>query len=242
MKALFLILISSSLFASNILVIGDSHMAGPFGNYLHKNLKKINSTSNLVTLGHASSSSLHWMSEKDYKLSGGVFHKFSNSDGKNFNHPNPTHWREKVLVPKFEDILNTPFAHNSWTGEKFNFDTVIIELGANDARAISDQNGKINPWEYEKRQGFVKEMLEIVEQRNLKCFWIGPPNGIKKTQANQSVLYQMLEEVVIKNCSFFSSNHYKATGCDGVHFNCRSEKPKAKAWANEVSSWIANLL
>ncbi len=238
MKLLLLFLICTCAFAENLLFIGDSHTVGPFGTKLHEMLSKASKFERVVTLGHSSSSSLHWMSETDYLLSGGVFHQFKSQENRQQLHPSPTHWRQKVLVPKFDDVLSSPLVHSSWQDDQFNFSTVLIALGANDAAAISNKDGVINTWEYNKRQDYVLKMLEVVKLNNLKCFWVGPPMGMKKTQKNQDVLYKMLKEVVLNTCEFFSSNHYMATGCDGVHFSCSSQRSKAISWAREVEAWM----
>jgi hypothetical protein len=230
-----LLLLSFNLFASNLLIIGDSHMAGPFGKRLHTLFTKGKNFDNVITYGHASSSSLHWMSETTYKLSGGVFHQFNNQ-----SNPNPTNWRLKVEVPKLSSVLADPSLHTEWGSAGFDFDNIIIELGANDARAISSQNGVINSREYQRRQSYVSMMINLVKKYNLGCYWIGPPNGIKKTKANQDILYKMLQDTVKESCSFFSSNHFKAIGCDGVHFNCRSELKNAHKWAKEVFNFVNN--
>jgi hypothetical protein len=227
------ILFCQSAFTSNLLIIGDSHMSGPFGIRLHSHFNDSEKFSNVITYGHASSSSIHWMNDSLYKLSGGVFHQFNN-----LLHPSPTHWRTKVEVPKLKKVIDSRSLHEEWGVNNFRFDAILIALGANDARAISSQEGVVNTWEYKKRQSYVIKMVELIKKNNLRCFWVAPPNGIKKTKENQDVLYKMLKEVVLNNCDFFSSNHYKAIGCDGIHFNCRSELKNAHKWAKEVFKFI----
>jgi hypothetical protein len=240
MKLMILLIFCFSAFGGNLLILGDSHTVGPFGIKLHKLMSESERFERVVTLGHSSSSSLHWMSETDYKLSGGVFHQFMSSFGEQQFHPNPTHWREKVLVPKLNDVINNPLYHEAWQDNDFSFDSVVIALGANDAAAISNSSGVVNIWEYKKRQKYVAQMLDLTDKNNIKCYWVGPPMGIKKSEANQDVLYKMLEEKIINRCEFFSSNHYKSTGCDGVHFSCPAQQGKAFSWAREVSTWILN--
>lgn len=240
MKLIILLILCASAFGENLLILGDSHTVGPFGTRLHKLASNSERFERVVTMGHSSSSSLHWMNERDYKLSGGVFHQFMNSFGEQQLNPKPTHWREKVIVPKFIDVINKPLFHEAWQDDPFRFDTVVIALGANDAAAISNNLGTVNTREYEKRQKYVSQMLDLIDANNIKCYWVGPPMGIKKSKVNQSVLYKMLTEKIENRCEFFSSNHYKSTGCDGVHFSCSSQQSKAFAWAQEVSTWILN--
>ena len=63
-------------------------------------------------------------------------------------------------------------------------------------------------------------------------------NGVKKSQANQKVLYKFLEEAIIGRCDFMSSNHYMVKGCDGIHMNCSSEMDNARKWVSESFRFI----
>ncbi len=220
---------------ADILFIGDSHTAGPFGKLLHKELAK---SHNVTTLGHASSAPIHWMSDEVFKLSGGVFNELKNH-GVIYKNPTPTHWREKVIVPKFLPLLEDTAYHSAWKGNAFKPSHIIIALGANDARSISDENGNIRATTYELRQ---KAIIDMLDALNIPCAWIGPPNGIKKPAANQNVLYTYLEESVIGKCEFMSSNHYIVRGCDGVHMNCPSEMDNARKWVQEAFLFIQNKL
>jgi lysophospholipase L1-like esterase len=230
-------LISFSFADSNIVIIGDSHSAGPFGRYLVKNLSELEAI-NVALYGHASSAPLHWMRTQTSKLSGGVQHLL-NFDGKNYRNPNPTDWRERVAVPNFNGILSELAYHNSWQRKigHQSVDVAVIALGANDYRAVSTSEGKKSNG-YTKRLQYITQMIDELERRNIQCLWVGPPDGIKKTSKRQKVLYQFLKEAINNRCAFFNSNHFKATDCDGVHFSCRKGHDKAKKWAREVSEFI----
>lgn len=231
---ILLFIISNIALSKDILLIGDSHTAGPFGKLLHK---KLTASHNIVTLGHASSAAIHWMSDTNYKLSGGVFNEM-HLNGRDFNNPHSTHWREKVIVPKFKALLKNASYHIEW-GQVFRPELIIIALGANDARSISDEQGRVRESEYKRRQSAITAMLDAIK---VPCLWIGPPNGIKKPQANQKTLYKYLEEAIIGRCEFLSSNHYMVRGCDGVHMNCSSEMHNAKSWVAESYKFIQNNL
>jgi len=222
----------------NILVVGDSHTAGPFGSELHKKLSK--KYLNVSTLGHASSAAYHWINEKDYKLSGGVFNKMQ-FKGKSYFNPNPTHWKVKVSVPKFDNIIENMAYHDSWklaADDKLIPDLVVIALGANDSKTIMNTDGSMRPNGYQSRLNAIKEMISLTKRMGAECIWVGPPNGIKKTEAGQKTLYKFVREAIGDECKLFDSNKYKCTGCDGVHFSCSSQRPKAVAWAKEVSIFI----
>jgi hypothetical protein len=236
---LLLLFISfNSWSTTNMVVIGDSHTAGPFGRYLHQNLSK-HSELNVALYGHSSSAAIHWMQDKKYVLSGGLQHRLT-VDGNYYANPNPTHWRVKREVPKLKDILKELAFHTQWqqqVGTISPIDIVVVALGANDLRTVTNEDGT-PARNYQARQKYVIKMLDFIEQAGAKCLWVGPPDGIKKTPQRQSTLYRYLKEAVGNRCPFYSSNHFKATACDGVHFNCRSLLPLAKKWAGEVTEFI----
>lgn len=222
---------------TNIIVIGDSHSAGPFGRYLVNNLSEL-PTVNVALYGHASSAPLHWIGSKKYKLSGGVQHLL-NYEEKKYQNPTPTDWRAKVEVPKLEVILKELAFHKSWQRKigSQKIDVAVIALGANDYRAISDSNGKPTS-SYKKRLEYISHMIDELERQNIQCLWVGPPDGIKKTSSRQKLLYDFLKDGIQQRCELFNSNHFKATDCDGVHFSCAKGNAKAKQWASEVSEFV----
>lgn len=234
----------------NILIIGDSHMAGPFGQYLHQSVST-NTGVNVVTYGHASSAPIHWLSENRQKLSGGVYHQLSANKTINpnelikFSNPNPTDWRTPVEVPFFEQLTTNMNLHEKWRNNGFpdsSYDYVVIELGANDRRAIVN-NDVVNQVGYNQRLRLTRELALLATKNGEKCLWVGPPHGRTKTDFEQATLYKMLEEALEPtSCQLISSNHYKAMGCDGVHFNCREEMDNARKWAGEISSKIKSLI
>ena len=221
-------------------------MAGPFGQYLHQSVAT-NTGVNVLTYGHSSSAPLHWLSDTRHKLSGGVFHQLSANRTINpneilkFRNPNPTDWRERVEVPSFRSITENVNLHQQWEANGFTdtrYDIVVIELGANDRRAIVT-NETVNQNAFDQRLLLAKELAELATQNGAQCLWVGPPHGRTKTDFEQETLYKMLEEAINQtSCKLISSNHYKAMGCDGVHFNCREEMDNAKKWAAEISKTI----
>lgn len=235
---LFCLLSLTTTFASSVLVIGDSHTAGPFGTKIHSLLST--QFNHVVTLGHSSSAAFHWVKETDYKLSGGKFNQMSINRSQHLD-PNPTHWREKVSVPKLGSVLNDNAYHSKWkaiVGENLKADIVVIALGANDARTIANPDGSIRPNGYKVRKAAIRDMIAAVKQSGSKCIWIAPPNGIKKSPANQKAVYSYLKDAINSECAMMDSQHYKATGCDGVHFSCSSQRPKAIKWAQEAFQFI----
>lgn len=236
---LFLLFISSA-FAKNIMFIGDSHSVGPFGQTVFKKLSKIQDL-NIAMYAHSSSAAVHWTANKTYELGGGVNHMLT-VDGKFYDNPNKTHWSVRRKVPHIEDILKELAYNESWKKEVgiINpIDTVIIALGANDLRAVSNLNGKLIKGS-ELRKSSILKMISEVEAIGAKCIWIGPPNGssAEHSDARQKRLYQFLREAIGERCEFYSSNHFKAKSCDKIHFNCRAEIKNSTKWATEVTNFI----
>lgn len=237
MKTLITILllsVSTNILAKNILIVGDSHSAGPFGSNLFNNFAK-NKENNVVAYGHASSAGLHWLGEKKYSVSGGVFQALS-LEGLKFSNPHETSWRESVKVPKIDKILSEFAIHEEWKKHlttNIQADIVVIELGANDLKAVTNDLGTPLS-EYASRKRANSEIVSKVLATGAKCYWVGPPDGIHKTDKAQETLYKMLEEVTKNKCELISSRHYYVNICDGTHYSCAAGSKKAKEWADEV--------
>jgi hypothetical protein len=232
-------LLLRSILAADVVIIGDSHSAGPFGTYLHQMISKDH---NVVLYGHSSSAALHWVRPDQYYLSGGIQHVL-HFWGRTLKHPNAPHWRTKVLVPKIQDVIREPMIHKSWDNyvqKRFWPNVFIIELGANDLRSIAAADGRVYVQNYVKRLNYNIDLKEQVLNTGSKCIWVGPPSGIKKPSAQQDVLYQMLNEVVGIDCEFFDSRKFYVDFCDGVHMSCRAGYPMAKQWASEVFQLFNN--
>jgi hypothetical protein len=229
--------IISTTQGSDILVIGDSHMAGPFGRYLFDHLSKRH---NVVIYGHSGSAAHNWLDDKTHLLSGGIQHLMS-FEGLNKSHPNKPHWTTKVEVPKFKELLIDVSLHQSFRSiiqDRFRYDSIVIELGANDLRAITNDEGTILQSNFKHRLKFNKKLKTLIVDHGSECFWVGPPSGIKKTDAAQSVVYKMLKEATGLDCKLFDSRWVYVDVCDGVHLNCRAGVNLAKDWALKVSDFI----
>ncbi len=236
--SLFLALFSASAF-SDLLIIGDSHPAGPFGEHLHKELSKNLPNEIILTFGHSSSAPLHWMSKHPTKLSGGLNHHFS-IDGKYYPHPNLPDWRILADSLYLWEIFEAPILHQTW--RKYatrvpQFDTIIIALGANDKAAVSDLKGNKQP-EYQRRLQILKDLLTRIQEKNLKCIWIAPPSSAASSNEAEEITFQYLAEGISSRCPIYDSRKFRAVKCDQVHFNCSKEISIAKIWAEEVNEFV----
>lgn len=237
MKSLFLftILLSLNSWSSNILVIGDSHTAGPFGRAL---LTELGVSHNVAVYGHSSSASIDWM-KTGKAFSGGIFHGAIIGE-QVFNNPRPVHWRTKVETPFLEDFLSNMLKYESWQRRVGTLvpDTVVVALGANDIYAVNRSRAARN-----YRQQFIEEMANSIIDKGMKCIWIAPPDSVIFKPGHLDNVYSYLKEVTDSKCEFFSSQHYKAikwlSRCDGLHFSCNSEsRALANQWALEASRFI----
>ncbi|MDA8791781.1 hypothetical protein N9N67_00975 [Bacteriovoracaceae bacterium] len=232
----FLFLSSSTFSMKSILLIGDSHTAGYFGKKLHSYIVERNH--DLVTLGHASSAPFHWINQKEYYLSGGVYNQatVSNVD---YNHPNPpSHWSKKVNVPKFTPLLENMIYHSKWRSKIQNSiipEFVIIALGANDLGFL----GEVGSKKYNNHKKYAQSMVEFLKDKSIPCVWIGPPSGTKKDPIKNNIVYKYLNETVSSYCPLYDSRKYIAECPDGRHFNCKSSFPRANEWARDVSRFVS---
>jgi len=238
---LILCILASHAMAANILFVGDSHTAGPFGYYMKTNLAKDH---NVAVYGHSSSAAIHWVGDKTHYFTGGIFHA-AEYESINLTNPNPIPWREKAPTPKYKTLVENMLRYESWTQKvgAVKADIAVIALGANDSKTISTSNGMIRESSYALRQGAILNMLKIVKENEMKCIWIGPPGSEMKSPAQEDTLYSYLKEAVSEQCSFFNSRSYVAKKwlprCDGVHFSCNEDGYKvAKKWAKAVSDFI----
>jgi len=242
MKKFFMISVFLFLTISghaDILVIGDSHTAGPFGEILHKSLTHEYPDKIILTYGHSSSAPIHWMSSKSTKLSGGLNHHFS-INGQYYPHPNLPNWRLPAETLSLIDLFTSPILHSQWqkkASREVNINTIIIALGANDRGAVSDEAGNRTN-EFHKRVQVIHEMLGQIESRNIKCIWIGPPSSPLRTSKLEQTSHEYLVEGIQDKCPLFDSRKFIALYCDKVHFSCKKGKPIVEKWANEAFTFV----
>lgn len=232
-----LLFLTSIAQAKNVLLIGDSHSVGPYGQKLFELLR--NDGHNVALFAHSSSAPLHWTADTPSKLTGGVLHKLS-VEGKLYLHPNPTHWREKVETIPFAPLLQNMLYHQEWK-QKVDIlvpDYVVVSLGANDYFSLTNERGEYQRENFLRRQKAIISLLEGVKD----CTWVFPPKMKKNHEERYQKLYKFLEESIQNRCEIVYSQEFQATGCDGVHFSCASELYKGHAWAKKVFLKLKEIL
>lgn len=224
---------------ADILFIGDSHTVGPFGSYVHKSLAAQHPDKMIMVYGHSSSAPIHWMSSKPSQLPGGLNHHMSYQN-QYLDHPQKPDWRQLQNSIELTSLLENPVLHPSWKVKipmKPQLDTIIIALGANDRNAVSTDTGAKTE-EYAKRVVILDKMLQLTEEKGLKCIWIGPPASISRSKEKEQTTQDYLVEAIKGRCPIFDSRKFVAKFCDKVHFNCLLALPEARKWADEVTEFI----
>ncbi|HXH73757.1 MAG TPA: hypothetical protein VNJ08_02260 [Bacteriovoracaceae bacterium] len=229
--------------SADIIIVGDSHTVGPFGDNLHKNLAQMHPGKLIAVFGHSSSAPVHWVSKTPVKLTGGLNHHLS-YNGLYLPHPNQPNWRIPQDSIGLVSVLDNPVYHQAWKLKvpvKPELNTIIFALGANDRGAVSTNTGARTS-EYKKRVDILDKMLIEIEQRGLKCLWIGPPSSPTGSQAMETTTHEYIVEGIKERCPMFDSRKFVAKFCDQVHFNCPPAMPMAFQWAKEAADFInANL-
>lgn len=244
----FAILLSSHFYASgkSILIIGDSHSATDFGKILFNRVQGFHQD-DLVIMGHASAAPKDWLGPKLKSFKNVIYH---NAHIAGLDYPIDeksmlTGWHS---VPLIQNIVKDMRYRKAWkSAPHARADLVVIELGANDQKVISDDRGRVSTHElkteYLKRSQYIKTLISHVKDSGAECLWVGPPMGRNKSWRKQRTLYRMLKKAVGRQCRFFNSNSFKATKCsDGIHFNCPQDRPEAARWAVNVAKVIQEML
>ena len=240
--SLILLLLSSLAFSKDVLMLGDSQMVGPMGYKLHKLLIENQNINSVIQYSHSSSAPIHWLSTKQYKLTGGISHKYSYKFEKIFslNHPNPPHWRVPYMASKLSKVMDLIFLHENWQTMQntFNFDLAIVALSGNDLRAIFN-NGKTNQTSYKIRKAYLEEYVQVIESNFKECVWVLAPRGSRKNDVDLNNLYKLYKSVLDRSiCTVVESKEFNADMCDGIHFSCSKGRATAYQWANKIYNSI----
>ncbi|MEK6623783.1 MAG: hypothetical protein AABY86_02365, partial [Bdellovibrionota bacterium] len=128
-------------------------------------------------------------------------------------------------------------------------EVVVIGLGANQINSL-ETDAMFN-----SQKATVVKMVEATREANVRCFWVGPPDGDfkKKPKDKQDRLYQMLTTAMADTtqyCTFISSRADQVPGgmaypctTDGAHFDaCSAGKIKAARWSRYIYERISKTL
>jgi len=218
-----------------ILIIGDSHTAGPFGGALDDALRAAPGT-RVATYGVCSARPHSYFSETPHgcgrrfqdfdkqapaKWLGSRVYRQQRPDGKG-----GTREVEFVKTPAFEQLLGD---HSPTT--------TVVALGSN--LPISAAS--------------VKKTLALIHESGAACVWVGPPNMRKPSQAQMDEVYATLEkngvtttatlEEARKNkCRLIDSRafpalRYPESGGDGTHYQ-GALTPLGKQWGADAAAAV----
>ncbi|MDG0815222.1 SGNH/GDSL hydrolase family protein [Bdellovibrio svalbardensis] len=228
-SALIIFFISSAVFANvETLIIGDSHVVGPFGENMHKIFRtKTKEDTRTLGLAGASPSNFVAANAKQRTLSYGF------ADRNNEN--------ERLIkggtaaeLPELGPLL-----------AKTNPNRIVIELGDNFA---DYRNPSANSDASAKKQ--VQLIISELEKQNSKatCYWVTPTwtdkSGSKpyqKTNERLVKLIDIIKKTASPRCTVIDSANGIGlqqsdikTGSDGLHFDGTNGKKWAEAAANKI--------
>ncbi|MBI2522518.1 MAG: SGNH/GDSL hydrolase family protein [Bdellovibrio sp.] len=236
---LFIVLITSAFGREDkkrILIVGDSHTAQSYGTMIHAHFSYDGNT--VATYGSCGSSPLGWFSSAAWATT---------KCGHFEVHPSGKAMRASVMkTPSFIALLKN-ISHEFITPTPP--DVVVIGLGANQINSIETDAT------YNSQKATVVKMIEAARDANVRCFWVGPPDGDfkKKPVEKQDRLYKMLSHAMsdtAQYCTFISSRADQVPGgmeypcsTDGVHFDsCSEGKIKAARWARYIYESVSKKL
>ncbi len=236
---LALALASSASAADTILVIGDSHTAGPFGGALDDALRAAPG-SRVATYGVCSARPQSFLSQTDHgcgrrfqdfakkapaKWLGGRVYRKTRPDGKG-----GTREIEFVKTPELGQLLDdhAPTA-------------VVVALGSN--LPISGAS--------------VRRTLALIHKSGAACVWIGPPDMRKPASALVDEVYRTLLDNGVSptaaleesrkgfcrlvNSRDFPALRYPAAGGDGTHYQ-GALGPVGAQWGRDTAAAVLSFL
>lgn len=223
--------------ADTILVVGDSHTAGSFGQKLDDSLRAVPG-GRVATYGVCSASPQSYFSETSHpcghlfrdfgkkapaKWLGGRVYKETRPDGKG-----GTREVEMVKTPELQQLLAD---HNPTL--------TVVALGSN--VPISGSS--------------IRKTLDAIHKNNSACVWIGPPDMRRPSPGRIDAVYATLrenkvaepvtlEEARTDSCLLidsraFSYLHYPEKGGDGTHYGGELAPLGAKWGADAAAAVLA---
>lgn len=235
MRFLLLLLLAVPAAAGNILVVGDSHTAGAFGQNLDDSLRA-DVNSRVATYGVCSARPESYLSETAHgcgwlfrgpdkkapaKWLGGRVTKVKQKNGKG----------EEVLV----DYVKTPELAQLIADHTP--DVVVVALGSN--MPATDAS--------------IDKVLELVHKSGASCFWVGPPDMRKPSRKAVNGVYRQLDDrgitvtASLKDaCRLIDSRdftylRYPKEGGDATHYNGELAGMAAR-WGKETAAAIRKAL
>lgn len=213
-----------------VLVLGDSHSAGTFGQALDLLLRSHPGT-DVVTVGNCGVSPDAYLEMKSAYCGSLVI---------DVDADQVEYKRRRRVIPQLPELLE---AHDP--------ELTVVALGANQIHTAFKRP--------EEAKEDIRRLAAHLEARGSRCVWIGPPFGSpkKKPVAKMNHLYEVLEEALPESCTLVDSRpesmpfldyaqiakRAKRRG-DGRHFDSLGivGKAAARRWALSVFEVLRPLL
>jgi hypothetical protein len=206
----------ASVLSTTVLLLGDSHTIGPFGQKLDQ-LMRAQLTQQLYTYASCGSTADWFLTGKN-SLCGT--------------------WSS---TPKDGSIFNTtgatPIAGQLIT--RFKPKMTIVALGTN--YATRDLK---NPDQRTAIKNEMSELAKLIRKSGSVCFWVSLPDT-KTFKKKQQDIVMLTQESVSSSCTVIDSlkiSNYPNTCSDGIHYNCADGINAANGWAKKVFEIILSAL
>lgn len=235
MRWLLLVLLAVPASAENILVVGDSHTVGPFGQNLDDALRA-DAASRVSTFGVCSARPESYLSETAHGcgwLFRGVDKKAPAKwlGGRVFKQKQKNAQGEEIQV----DYVKTPELAQLLSDHSP--DVVVIALGSN----------------MPTTDAALDKTLDLVHRTGASCFWVGPPDMRRPSRKAVDGVYRQLEDKGITTsadlktaCRLIDSRdfaylRYPKEGGDGTHYNGELGGAAAR-WGKDAAAAIRKAL
>jgi len=207
---------------SNVLMIGDSLSAGPFGKEMQEYLIEKFTDSKVYVYASCGSSPEHWLSSEPPFVSKCGFRvktptKFLHGDFERGRPPEP------YSTPKLESLLR-----------EIKPQVVIVQLGTNWFDVL---NEKLDDEQIARLRSFVEKFASAVRAQDsrTRLIWITPPDSSKFRRIQIEVTRLISKESRRLNFLLVDSSELVRyvpgqTGSDGVHYS----EADARKWAEGV--------
>jgi hypothetical protein len=196
-----------------ILHIGDSHVAGSYGELVHDTLREVQEVGNVYTYGYGASRVQQW-NDGGRSRAGSIFRA---PDGQ------VTRQDGEVSIPSLGKLVST---HSP--------SIVIISLGTNNLPDIAEKG--VNSMLHNG----IQSLVAAATQYGAQCYWVGPPYTKMVFQTNEKDTQQAVENFYlyavkeIKGCTIIDAreNTNANTLRDNIHHK------DATGWAAQVTSVV----
>lgn len=206
--SLFFIISASA--SQGVLIIGDSHSYGSYGEVLDSYYRK--QGAEVSSYASCGSSPSNWV-----------------SDNQNFKATNCGYW-SKDSVGRETRVKSHKIPSLTELTIKFKPKITVISLGTNILTSPENIKREIK---------FAEQMILKIKQTGSDCIWVGPPDLNKNPfKANLTLGVAAIKSTVEKHhCLFVDSRSYtkySAGKGDGIHYNTKDSKDWGAAIATKL--------